>query len=76
MKTRHTFTVDAELIGRVKGLVAGSKGRLSLAGLVAMVLTQIVRRLERSGMSLHLVLFGVVCSKPLRRPQLQEILSH
>lgn len=27
-------------------------------------------------MSLHLVLFGVVCSKPLRRPQLQEILSH
>jgi hypothetical protein len=27
-------------------------------------------------MSLHLVLFGVVCTKPLRRPQLQEILSH
>jgi hypothetical protein len=33
----------------LKGLVAGSKGRLSLAGLVAMGLAQIVRRLERSG---------------------------
>lgn len=49
MKTRQTFTVDAELIGRTKGLVAGSKGRLSLAGLAAMVLAQIVGRLERSG---------------------------
>ena len=49
MKTRHTFTVDTELMGRAKGIVAGSKGRLSLAGLVAMGLAQIVRRLERSG---------------------------
>ena len=49
MKRRHTFTLDEELMGRAKGLVAGSKGRLSLAGLVAMGIAHIVRRLERSG---------------------------
>lgn len=49
MKWRHSFTLDAELMGRAKGLVAGSKGRLSLAGLVAMGLAHMVRRLERSG---------------------------
>ena len=36
-------------MGRAKGLVAGSKGRLSLAGLVVTGLAQVVRRLERSG---------------------------
>ena len=49
MKWRHSFTLDAELMGRAKGLVAGSQGRLSLAGLVAMGLAHMVRRLERSG---------------------------
>jgi hypothetical protein len=49
MKRRHTFTLDEELMGRAKGLVAGSKGRLSLAGLVAMGIAHIVRRLERQG---------------------------
>jgi hypothetical protein len=49
MKIRYTFPVDTELIGRAKGLVAGSKGRLSVAGLIAMGLVHIVRRLERSG---------------------------
>jgi len=36
-------------LGRPKGLVAGSNRRLSLAGLVAMGLAHIVRRLERRG---------------------------
>jgi hypothetical protein len=49
MKRRHTFTLDEELMGRAKGLVAGSKGCLSLAGLVAMGIAYIVRRLERRG---------------------------
>jgi len=49
MKRRHTFTLDEELMGRAKGLVAGSKGRLSLAGLVTMGIAHIVRRLERRG---------------------------